>query len=511
MLKTYNVRERSKTPRTATFFERVFLDQKLENKTGYVIFGLIAIAFGYLLSTQTLAGLEIFGGVLGAFVVLACFLSAEAGLVITMIFSFFGFFLNRLLFNDEFPIGVVSDVLIASTFIGMMISRGDFKNNFKELTHNGIFVFIIFYALYLLVQLFNPNANSFEGWFQTFRRFIICIFLLVIAYNIFTSQAAIKRYVKVFFVIAFLSGLYGCIQQWHGYFQYELDLIYRAENVYYINGGELRKIGTMSDPLSYGVVMATSAIFFLIIAPFQKPLARTVILFGVIFMLLGMAYSGTRTANVMVIVGIGMFVLLTFHKKVTRLFAFGGALVFLFLLYAPIYGNGTINRFRTSFIGKEDASFNVREVNRHIIQPYIHSHPIGGGLCTSGEPGRRFNPGHELAGFPPDSGYLRKALETGWIGLLMIVVLYFITLQFGIRGYFRTHHEKRRVLYVACISCLFALYIAEFPQEAIGQITDMVLYYPFIAILIKLRQMDKDEEKIFEKPIDINAPSLDFK
>ena len=193
------------------------------------------------------------------------------------------------------------------------------------------------------------------------------------------------------------------------------------------------------------------------------------------------------------------------------IFAFGCALVFLFLLYAPIYGNGTINRFRTSFIGKEDASYNVREINRSIIQPYIYSHPIGGGLCTSGEPGLRFNPGHELAGFPPDSGYLRKALETGWIGLIMIIVLYFITLKFGIQSYFRTKNDQSRVIYVACIACLFALYIAEFPQEAIGQITDMVLYYPFIAILIQMRKMDLEEEEVFEKPIEDNTPSLDFR
>ena len=91
------------------------------------------------------------------------------------------------------------------------------------------------------------------------------------------------------------------------------------------------------------------------------------------------------------------------------------------------------------------------------------------------------------------------------------MLLYFITLQFGIQSYFRTRSDQRRVLYVACIACLFALYVAEFPQEAIGQITDMVLYYPFIAILIQMRKMDLEEEELFEKPIDINTPSLDFK
>jgi putative inorganic carbon (hco3(-)) transporter len=493
MLKTINFRGRSKTTKTAAFFDRVFIDQKLDNKVGYVIFGMLALGFGYLVSADLVVGMELFGVVLGLFVVLACILSAEAGFYITMIYAFFGFFMNRLLFKDQFPVGVVSDILIAATFLGLFISRTDYKSNFKKLSHSIIFVFIVLYTGFLMIQLFNPNAQSFEGWFQTFRRFVVCVFLLIIAYNIFSSTAVIRRFIKLFFVLAFLSGLYGCIQQWHGYFAYELELIYAAGEVFYINGGELRKFGTMSDPLSYGVVMAISAIFFLIIAPFQKPLPRAVILFGTIFMLLGMAYSGTRTANVMVVIGVGMFVMLTFHQASTRIFAIGSVLAFLFLLYVPIYGNGTLNRFRTSFIGKEDASFNVREINRRFIQPYIHENPIGGGLCTSGEPGVRFNPGHELAGFPPDSGYLRKALETGWIGLLFIIALYFITLKYGVSAYFRSRNENRKLLYVAILGCLFAFYIAEFPQEAIGQITDMVLYYPFIALLIRMRHFDQED------------------
>ncbi|MBA2746248.1 MAG: O-antigen ligase family protein [Flavisolibacter sp.] len=508
MLRVEQIRSRSKLQKGPNFFERVFLEEKMQNLPGFIIVGLVALVFGYLISTEFTVGLGVFGVILGLFIVIACLLSAEAGFLITMVFSFFAFYFNRLIFQDEFQVGIVSDILIAATFLGLFINRKDVKKNFKRLSQSVIFIFIMVYAMFLMIQLFNPNAHSFEGWFQTFRRFLICIFLLIIAYNIFSSQASIRRFVKMFFILAFISGLYGCIQQWHGYFQYELDLIYAGGEVFYINGGELRKIGTMSDPLSYGVVMAVSATFFLIIAPFQKPLYRAIILFGVIFMLLGMAYSGTRTANVMVVIGIGIFIMLTFNKKATRIFAFGSAFLFLFLLYAPIYGNGTINRFRTSFIGKEDASFNVREVNRNSIQPYIHSHPIGGGLCTSGEPGLRFNPGHQLAGFPPDSGYLRKALETGWIGLFLIMVLYYITMRQGILAYFRTKNEKRKLLYVATIACLFSFYVAEFPQEAVGQITDMVIYYPFIALLLRLRHMDVDEEKARETHTELHQQDV---
>ena len=293
------------------------------------------------------------------------------------------------------------------------------------------------------------------------------------------------------------GNLYGCIQQWHGFFDFELAVIHKGLQVVYINGGELRKFSSMSDPMSYGVIMAACSLFFLIIALNQKkPLTKWVLIGGSIFMILGMAYSGTRTANVMFVAGIGMYVLLTINKKITQRFAIAATVIFVFLLYVPIYSNGTLNRFRTSFLGGGDASFSVREVNREFIQPYIYAHPIGGGLCTTGEPGKRYNPGHYLAGFPPDSSYLRKALETGWIGLAFIFLIYFITLRYAIHGFFSTKKEKRKVLYAAASSFLLSFYIAEFPQEALGQLTDMVIYYPIIAILIKLRTLDNEENNM---------------
>ena len=42
------------------------------------------------------------------------------------------------------------------------------------------------------------------------------------------------------------------------------------------------------------------------------------------------------------------------------------------------------------------------------------------------------------------------------------------------------------MLCAACVSSIFAFYIAEFGQEAIGQITDIVIYYPLIAILLRV-------------------------
>jgi hypothetical protein len=259
--------------------------------------------------------------------------------------------------------------------------------------------------------------------------------------------------------------------------------------------GDFRKFSTMSDPTAFAIAMAATSVFFMIIAWHQKNTKYKLILFtGVLFMLLGMAYSGTRTANVQLAAGMIMFVLLTLNKKATRAFAIVSGLVFLFILYGP-YVNSTIIRFRSSFIGAQDDSYKVRDINRHNIQPYIHSHPLGGGLGTSGASGLRFNPGHYLAGFPADSGYVRKAIETGWIGLALIIILYYVVVRAGVRGYFSTRSEQRKLLFAACTSAIFSFYVAEFAQEAIGQITDIVIYYPMIAIILKLRSFEKKPEQ----------------
>jgi putative inorganic carbon (hco3(-)) transporter len=493
MLRTTSYR-RNKGLRAGSFFERIFLQQKLGNGFGYAVIALIAIAFGYLVATEPMAGIGLFAVVVGLFIVIACLLSTETGLYVNMVYAFFSSWASRFFFQDHFQVGIVADVLLWATFLSLFFGKPEFKKEFRDVSHSVVVVAILLYTFFLLIELFNPYARSFDGWFQTFRRFLTCVFLIYIAYSVFKNYAAIKRYLTVLYVLALIVGIYGCIQQWHGMFGFEMNIVWANAkgNLVFINGGDLRKFSTMTDPLAFGDIMAACALFFLIIANYTRKRSKKLMLIaGTIPMLLGMAYSGTRTANVMVITGIAVYVLLTINKKSTRIFAVVSALLFVFLLKVPIYSNGPLNRFRSSFEGKKDASFNVRETNRKSIQPYMYAHPIGGGLCTTGESGLRYNPGHELAGFPPDSSYVRKALETGWIGLLLIMILYFVNMKYGLRGFFRTTSEKRKMFYAATLAVLMSFYIAEFPQEALGQLSDMVIYYPFIAILIRLRHWDE--------------------
>lgn len=478
------------------FWNTSFIDQKLNNWVGYTLFFVSAVVFGYLFAHQTLIGIGLISSIIAAAVVIVCLVNTEIGLYINVIYSFFAFAFSRFLF-PEFPTGVASDVLIIATLFSLFIKRVNLKLTFNQFMRSPVVIAITVLFFYLSIELFNPYAHSFDGWYQTFRKLIDAVFLLFIAYKVLDSYASIKRFLTLLFIVCTICGMYGCFQQWHGLFDSERAWVMADETRFALIfiDGDFRKFSTMSDPTAYGIIMASCGVLFSIIALNEKN-GRTkfLIVCGLVFMFLGMAYSGTRTANAMAAAGFGMFILLTLDKRSTQIFAVILGCAFAVIMYGPIYGNQTVNRIRSTFNATSDESYKVREVNRAFIQPYIYSHPIGGGLCTTGAAGLHYNPSHYLAGFPPDSGYLKKALETGWIGLIIICVLYFVILKNSIRGYFESKNKNIKIIFAACCGCLFSFYIADFAQDAIGQITDTVVYYPIIALTLRLRTLNAAAE-----------------
>lgn len=496
MLSNGFIRKRNKTGggSMGKFFARIFLVEKLDNWVGYLLIAAIAAGFGWIFAHQMLIGLGIVGGLLASCVLVLCLLSAEIGLYVNLFYCFFVCYFSRLFMHDYSMVGTVSDVLILATLSSFVVRRIGLRHAFRDFVRSGVIVWILLLDGYVALELYNPLAHSFEGWYIAFRKSLEVLILLFIAYNVFDSYQRIRRYIIVLFVACVVAGLYGCIQQWHGLADFERTWVMADDTRYALIfiAGDFRKFSTMSDPTAYGIIMAACALFFMVLAlAKQKSWRKRVLLSGVLIMVLGMSYSGTRTANIMMIAGIGMYILLTINNRKTWVFAVVATTIFLALLYVPIYSNPALIRFRTSFTGRNDESFNVRELSRAFIQPYIRMHPVGGGLGTTGAMGLLYNPGHYLAGFQTDNGYLQSVLELGWIGLAIICYFFFIILKNGIRGYFQCTEQRLKFIYAATIVCLFSFIIAEFAQTAIGQVSDEVVFYPLIAIILKLKYFDK--------------------
>lgn len=464
----------------------------------YILFAVIGVIFGFLIAKQTVIGISIFVGLLGLLIALICISSVKAGLSIIITFSFFASYLVNLatfFLNVSIPVGVIFDLLVSLTFVGLLVNKDEFRQNFNRFSQSLLVGFIFFTLIFSAIQFFNPNSPSLNTNILAFRKFLGYVFIMFISYSFFNKYENVKYFLKFLFIISTISALYGIKQQWFGLFAYELQILMADPlgwGLIFV-GGEIRKASTMADPAQFGIVMSVCAVFFLILSTHQDKFHNKVILgTGAIFMIMAMGYSGTRTAYAILVVAIAFYILLNINKKSTRIFAMIAIPVILFVLYAPIYGNKTIQRFRTTFVGGNDESYKVRILSRAFIQPYIRSHPIGGGLGTTGYEGARDHPGHYLAMFQPDSSYVRRGAETGWTGLAEICILYFIALYTGIKGFFRVKSENIKILAAGCISAIFAFYIAEFAQPALGQITDSVVYYPMLAIILRLRDLDRD-------------------
>ena len=478
-------------------FYRVFIEKKFNSWPGYVVFGCMALMFAVLLRHDVVLGVGLFGVVAAFCIVVLCLTAVEVGFYVLIFYGFFSYYFSRLFFHGELSVGIFFDSLVLLNFLGLIINGGEFKPNMRAFIKIPLVTFILLTLCYNVVEMFNPNSMGASSTnILALRKFIGYVLILFTGYCLFDDYRRIRRYLVTIWVVAVVSALYGCIQQWHGYFGFEMEQIMAdpiAFGLLFVNG-EFRKYSTMSDPSSFGILMGGCAIFFLILGIYEKKTAyKRMFILGAGIMILGMLYSGTRTANAQVVAGLAFFLLLNIDKPATRRLGAVAVVVFLFLLFGPgLSNNRTIQLFRTTLIGTNDESYKVRVEARAFIQPFIRSHRIGGGQGTTGFNGAREHPGNPLANFMPDSSYVMRAAETGWIGLALICFLYGFTLVVTMRAFFRMHDERLKVIYAACASTFFSFYIAEFAQIAIGGISDVVVYYPLLAIVLRFKTFQHD-------------------
>jgi len=169
------------------------------------------------------------------------------------------------------------------------------------------------------------------------------------------------------------------------------------------------------------------------------------------------------------------------------------------MIFVPT-SNGTIKRFQSAFRPTEDASFNERAKNQAFIKPYIQSHPFGAGLGAVGIWGQRFAPNSPLSKFPPDSSYVRIAVELGSVGLLLFCTLIFVALKTGINNFFLIKDPELKNYTLGMVMVIFAFAIASYPQQSIVQFPSNIIFYLSIALINVLKRLD-DEKQIAEKSV----------
>jgi putative inorganic carbon (hco3(-)) transporter len=471
-----------------------FLVRKFYSPVGAVFLGVVAISLAYLtvLVSTKLAIIAIIG------------LAILLWILFSMNYPFFGFYSaffisvftslpEKLLNSGVIPTGLIPEYFCYLSFAAV-VSRQEFR---KEADHRlwnrTIMIWMLIWLSYTAFQLMNPGMMNKLGWFNYFRKQISLVAFLYTTFVLIQNRAQVKRLVNVWVWISTFEAAYTCKQEWFGLFNFENVWLMSDEKrvALFVNWNTLRKFGILSDPANAGILYAACGTFLLVLALRAGNWKKATFLYiAAILNMVATSYTGTRTGNVMIVGGLVFYGILTLYEKRTLIFLAFSVAIFAGIMFAPIYDNFAINRVRSTFEPSKDNSNLVRDINRKMVQPYVYSHPIGGGIYTSGLIGTIYNPGHYLSNFPPDSGYMQIMMEFGFIGLALSLILYFVILRTGIQGFYRVRSPELKTFYAAKLVFIFSMFVGQFSQMAIPQYPSVLYIYAAIALLLKMPYFD---------------------
>jgi putative inorganic carbon (hco3(-)) transporter len=470
------------------------VDKKMNSVIGYIFLSIIILGITWLTVTvDQRIGPGVVAGLGGICLVIAFMKFPYFGFYFTIAFSTLVSTIDRLL-NIGVPSGTFIELFTYLLFVSVVL-KYEFRHRIDlDFWRNPITVGLFILFSFYIVELFNPNMFSALGWVSFFRKQLSFFVFYYLCYAFFNSRKKILYFVHFNIALTTLAALYACKQQWFGYAGFEKRAI-AIDGSYALlfQGGFLRKFSVFSDPATSGVLFASVAVLCIILAVREtRKKARNWFGFCTLINLLGYSYSGTRTATLMVVSGIALYVVCTLYEKRTVTFAIIFILALVTIITMP-FQNMVTNRIRTTFQAGKDASASLRDFNRHAVQPYIQDHPIGGGIFTCGFEGPKYNHGHYLEMLQPDSGYMKTLAEEGAIGLLLMLIFYFICLRVGLRAFYRLHDPKLQSYYIALTVMVFAMMVGQYSQMVIYQYPIVLYFYAILIIFIKLAKYDKKQ------------------
>ena len=301
--------------------------------------------------------------------------------------------------------------------------------NFKKCL-NLMLLAIAIWLSFCVLQLLNDTCAlgiDIASWFTSFRLMALQLVWILLVFSLYISSPKILlNYLRVWAGLSLFAAYWTWKQKNIGFTPTEYGWLYYGPGqvTHLLNGGTLiRYFSTFSDAANYGCNAAASSVSFLIIAITSK-LKWDKIFFLVISICViwGMFQSGTRTAIFCMAGGFMVYVVLSKSFKIAIPFSIFFTLFMAFLIFTDIgNGNQQIRRMRSAF-NKEDASANVRDVNKTAIKKYIRDAPWGIGLGYNPSNIPANNKYNLLSNIPPDSEYVYIWVHTGVIGITVFVI-----------------------------------------------------------------------------------------
>ncbi|HMX39153.1 MAG TPA: O-antigen ligase family protein, partial [Saprospiraceae bacterium] len=282
------------------------------------------------------------------------------------------------------PIGTLLDLLILLGTMGILLRQ--IRHRDWSFLKGPLPTMTLIWLYYNILQVLNPWADSKMAWLYTVRSVALQQVVFFIAIYAFRhNRRALMILLKSLLLLGFVYAAYGLKQEYLGLSSWEETWLYSDPKRFELmfQWGRLRIASLCGDPTTFGILMAGFSMLCLalLLGP-TREVQKIVLGVLMVLALWSMAYSGTRTAFMLVPIGGIFYCGLILNKRVLLI---GG---FLFLAGTAFVLKSTTNpviyRIKSAFNVENDDSMNVRLINQRKIQPYIQRHPFGGGLGSCG-------------------------------------------------------------------------------------------------------------------------------
>ena len=352
-----------------------------------------------------------------------------------------------------------------------------------------------------LIEILNDTCGvgiNVNAWFTGFRLMALHLIWILLVFSLYISNPkALITYLRVWACLSLFSAFWTWKMINIGFTEVEQSWLYNSGYVTHIlNGGTLiRYFSTFNDAATYACNASASAVAFLIFGITSK------IKYDKIFFLLtfaavtwGMFQTGTRTAMITLIAGFVVYLFIARSTKILIPSAIVGG-IFLFILMFTNIGNSSqqMRRMRSAFNAKEDASANVRDINKAAISKYLREAPWGIGIGMMAENIPAWNKFRKLSEIPPDSEYVYIWVRTGTIGVTVFTCCMVIMLLGGcIIVLFRLKSPSLIGIGGGLCAAFVSIHLGGYVNQILFQYPNGLTFFGGMAIVYVLPYIEKE-------------------
>ena len=365
---------------------------------------------------------------------------------------------------------------------------------------NPMLLALIIWCGFCTLEIFNDSCHlgiNVGAWYSGARLIAFQLLYIYLVFCIYiSSPEIIMKYLKLWAVFALFSAIWTWKQQHIGFTVAENAWLQgRGASTHIIQAGTLiRYFSTFSDAANYGCNAAATGIAFIIFAITTTERKYKIFFFLVaLLVIINMFASGTRTAMFCLFGGFAVYIVLSKSFKIAIPAAIVGAFFMFLLVFTTIgSGNQQIRRMRSAF-NKDDASSNVRDINKQAIKKYINDAPWGIGIGMGNDNVPANNKFYLLANIAPDSEYVFIWIRTGAIGITVFVVTMLMMLIGACYIVFFKLRNRALIGIGAGFCCAFvAIQLGGYANQVLIQYPNGLLFYGGLTIVYLLPYIEPE-------------------